>query len=127
MKPFDLEKAKAGAKVITRDGKAARIVCFDRKDRDHPILALVPETPQHERLLTLTLEGSWHLDGAPSRLDLFMAPEITTYYVPLIRNKDTDHIFTVGAFKTPEDAEKQVRSASATYEIVTILEHTIEE
>lgn len=32
MKPFDLEAAKAGKPVCTRDGREARIVCFDRID-----------------------------------------------------------------------------------------------
>lgn len=30
MKPFDLEKAKAGHPVCTRDGCEARILCFDK-------------------------------------------------------------------------------------------------
>jgi len=31
LKPFDLEKAKAGAKLRASDGRDARIICFDRK------------------------------------------------------------------------------------------------
>lgn len=31
MKEFDLEKAKAGHPVCTRNGNKARIICFDRK------------------------------------------------------------------------------------------------
>ena len=43
MTEFDLEKAKKGAKLITRSGKKARIVCYDRIDRvkNGPILALI--------------------------------------------------------------------------------------
>lgn len=40
LKPFDLEAAKAGKPVCTRDGRPARIICFDRVD-EYPILALV--------------------------------------------------------------------------------------
>ena len=29
MKPFDLEKAKAGSPVCTRSGEKVRIICFD--------------------------------------------------------------------------------------------------
>ena len=43
LKPFDLEAAKAGKPVYTRDGRKARIICFDRIDAK-PILALVPST-----------------------------------------------------------------------------------
>ena len=40
MKEFDLELAKAGFPVKTRDGKKARILCFDRI-ASTPIVALV--------------------------------------------------------------------------------------
>lgn len=40
MKEFDLEKAKAGHPVYTRDGREVRILCFDRQS-DSPIVALV--------------------------------------------------------------------------------------
>jgi len=30
--PFDLEKAKAGAKLCQRNGCKARIICYDRRD-----------------------------------------------------------------------------------------------
>lgn len=43
MTEFDLKKAKEGAKLITRSGKHARIVCYDRKDKvkNGTILALI--------------------------------------------------------------------------------------
>lgn len=42
MKEFDLEKAKAGAPLCTRDGDKARIVCYDMKNKDgYHILALI--------------------------------------------------------------------------------------
>ena len=42
-KPFDLEAAKAGKPVCTRDGRKARIICFDYKgdSNAYPILALI--------------------------------------------------------------------------------------
>lgn len=41
LKPFDLEKAKQGAKVVTRDGRPVRIICWDKLDDDntYPIVA----------------------------------------------------------------------------------------
>ena len=83
MKPFDLEAAKAGKKVITRDGKAVRIVCFDLKREAFPILALVcngskgasPEDAGTEECVhTYTKKGAFRLRGESS-VDLFMAPE----------------------------------------------------
>lgn len=45
MKEFDLKAAKAGKAVCTRDGRAARIICWDKKDKDNllktPIIALI--------------------------------------------------------------------------------------
>lgn len=41
MKTFDLEKAKAGAFVCTREGFRARIVCFDADNDRFPIVALL--------------------------------------------------------------------------------------
>lgn len=41
-KPFNLEEAKAGKPVCTRDGKKARIICFD-KGGIYPVIALVQE------------------------------------------------------------------------------------
>lgn len=40
LKPFDLEAAKAGKPVCTRDGRKARIICFDAKC-NKPIVALI--------------------------------------------------------------------------------------
>ena len=43
LKPFDLEEAKKGKPVCTRNGHKARIVCFDVKGANYPILTLVEE------------------------------------------------------------------------------------
>ena len=39
--PFDVEKAKAGAQVITRNGRPVTICRYDVKNKDYPILGLV--------------------------------------------------------------------------------------
>lgn len=45
LKPFDLEAAKAGKPVCTRDGRKARIICYDRQsDHGFPLVALVEST-----------------------------------------------------------------------------------
>lgn len=41
MKPFDLEAAKAGKPVCTRDGRKARILCYDLKGAKYPIVAAI--------------------------------------------------------------------------------------
>ena len=43
LRPFDIELAKQGKPVCTRDGRKARIICFDYKGdgNAYPILALI--------------------------------------------------------------------------------------
>ena len=43
MKSFEVEEAKNGAKLITRNGRHARIICYDRLTAGRPghIIALV--------------------------------------------------------------------------------------
>lgn len=59
MKPFDLEAAKAGKPVCTRDGRKARIICFDRHGEDCPIIALVVDSKnaECEEVIDYTLDG----------------------------------------------------------------------
>ena len=74
MKPFDLEKAKAGAPVITRNGCTARIICFDRADADnYPLVALLQLGGGIERVTTHTDQGRYCKEPG-NDYDLFMAP-----------------------------------------------------
>lgn len=57
---FDIERAKKGDKVITRDGRKVRIVCFDRKNYmfNFPIIALVLNDKMNaEEVFFYTKEG----------------------------------------------------------------------
>ena len=74
MKEFDLEKAKAGHPVCTRDGRPVRILCFDRtrKDEQRPIIALVEEEPGDERVRAYRQNGKY-LDAQMNEYDLMMA------------------------------------------------------
>lgn len=75
IKPFDLEKAKAGEPVMTRDGCKARVICFDREEVDFPLVALVtdPESGT-ETLETYRADGRYTIAVAVTDLDLVMAP-----------------------------------------------------
>ena len=42
--PFNYKNAKAGAPVCTRDRRKARIICWDSKTGDSPIIALISES-----------------------------------------------------------------------------------
>ena len=72
LKPFDLEAAKAGKPVCTRDGRKARIIAFDAKG-DKPIIALVEmgtaETPNN-----YPIDGK-AVSAKEASCDLMMLPE----------------------------------------------------
>lgn len=55
--PFDVNSARRGEPVSTRDGRAVRIVCWDVKNTDFPILALVMEKDGREHPYQYTADG----------------------------------------------------------------------
>mgnify|MGYP006874100815 CR=1 FL=1 len=76
MKTFDLEKAKAGAHVCTREGFKARIVCFDVDNDKFPVVALIKDSiNSNEYPVSLTKEGRFSYGEADSSKDLFMVGE----------------------------------------------------
>ena len=73
MKPFNLEQAKAGAPVCTRNGQPARIVCYDLKGyKNYPILALVESPVGVEATVSYAINGHHSLDS-DTGVDLMMA------------------------------------------------------
>lgn len=70
MKEFDLEKAKAGHPVCTRDGHKVRILCFDKKGY-HSIVALI-EDSGIEVTICYDNRGRYNDDRQESSHDLFM-------------------------------------------------------
>lgn len=76
MKPFDFEKAKAGAPVCTREGFKARIICFDANNNRFPIVALLKDSnSSNEYPVSLTKKGRFSDGAADSKKDLFMVGE----------------------------------------------------
>lgn len=72
MKPFDLEKAKAGAPLCTREGFRARIVCFDADNDRFPIVALLKSDNGKEYPASFTKEGRFSDGEVDSSNDLLM-------------------------------------------------------
>jgi hypothetical protein len=72
MKPFDLEAAKAGAPVQTKDGFQVRLLCFDRKSPlpRFSIAGLVALGEDDERVRLWNKEGVCQTDPC---CDLAMA------------------------------------------------------
>lgn len=77
LKPFNLEAAKAGKPVCTRDGRKARIICWDRKDIK-PIVALVTimnDTSVTEKAFYYFEDGRYLSKNDNNDGDLMMLPE----------------------------------------------------
>ena len=75
--PFDLEKAKAGAKIVTRNGLSVRICAYDAVS-DYPIIALI-ELPESKKevVFSFTKEGtSFKIKDQESKFDLFIEKEV---------------------------------------------------
>ena len=99
MKPFDLQAAKAGAPIVTRDGRPAKFI------------AHVAEAHPNQRLLVLVggavcrhfEEGRCMLNpDSESPYDLFMAPVKRTVWVNLYEHglarwHDTEGCADIGA------------------------------
>lgn len=66
MKPFDLEKAKAGAKLVTREGYEATDFTYNVNNKSYPCAAKISGYE-----FSFTKEGKWGKYGC--KLDLFLA------------------------------------------------------
>ena len=105
LKPFDLEAAKAGKPVCTRDGRKARIICFDAKRKDGKnIMALIPskEYPGFEDLVAYPNNGNYH-GGHENDGDLMMLPQKKEWWINLCKNNHGDTL-AVGVFPNREEA-----------------------
>lgn len=82
-KPFNLEQAKAqnGEGLITRDGRPARIVCWDRKGTK-PLVGLIKYNDDVEYTAVYTCMGK----GEVPATDLFLAPTKRKGWVNVITN-----------------------------------------
>lgn len=74
MKPFDLEAAKAGKPVCTRDGRKARIICFDAKCIK-PIVVLIQGSDNSEQIEYYTENGVFSNGGTGKNRDLMILLE----------------------------------------------------
>lgn len=72
MKPFDLEAAKAGKPVCTRDGRKARIICFDLNNKNFPIVAII-NCDTEENAYQYDIDGV--CDEHDNNLNLMMIPK----------------------------------------------------
>lgn len=77
MEQFSLEKylANPSRRVVTRDGRNARIICTNMRTINYPIVALVEKCDNfYEDIFKYTKDGEFNVNYS-SMSDLFFAPE----------------------------------------------------
>ena len=120
LKSFDLEAAKAGKSVCTRDGRKARIICFDRrffyKNVSYPILALVECSDGEDDVCGYTEKGKVLIkEGAEYKDDLMMLPEKKEGWVNVYYDNDaSSHRGCRFIYDTKERAVKEAGSSYIT-------------
>ena len=88
LKPFDIQKAREGKPVCTRDGRKARILCYDfKKNERYPILAAVENKDGMERALIYSNDGFYNNQDCESYNDLMMLPEKKEGWVNLYKER----------------------------------------
>lgn len=87
LKPFDLEAAKAGKPVCTRDGRKARIICFDAEN-DKPIVALIHNC-NRETIFQYLKSGRFLADQI-NGYDLMMLPEKKEGWVNIYKSHNVE-------------------------------------
>lgn len=115
MKPFNLEEAKAGKPVCTREGCSARIICFDRVDDKQPIVALIKMDDGTETVIYYDKNGmAYGTLNEKHSLNLMMKSEKKQGWVNLYRESygglyTSDVYFTQEtALKSKSDNEKYI-------------------
>ena len=114
MKAFSLEEylKNPNRKVVTRNGRSARIICTDAKG-NYPIVALIEEGG-YDNALSYTKDGKLYV-GETNDYDLFFAPEKHEGWVNVYR--DFDDVMCGSVFATEEDAKCNAKTAIATVKI----------
>lgn len=100
LKEFNLEEAKAGKPVCTRDGRKARIICFDLNNKNFPIVAII-NCDTEENAYQYDIDGI--CDEHDNNLNLMMFPEKKEGWVNLCKNNYGDTL-VVGVFPNREEA-----------------------
>ena len=105
MKQFNLEEylANPSKKVVTRDGRSARIICTDRVAKEYKLVALIMKDDT-ECIVAYNTNGCVYKNDTHS-LDLFFAPEKHEGWLNLF--KDTLGIIYGGCVYTSKDEAKE--------------------
>lgn len=109
-KPFNIDKARAGHPVCTRDLRPVRILCYDRSDgydKDN-IVALIKETDDSEYPRVYNSDGSLvGLSGETTNDDLVLATTKKSGWINIYRDSELNTTMAYDyIFDTEEEAKR---------------------
>lgn len=108
--PFDIEKAMNGSDVCTRDGRNARILCFDAKG-DRPIVALIDQNGLSDDYPYKYYANGLFYDDTISDIDLMIVQSVKIGYMNLYKNNsdNDDCIYnTSNVYRDIEEARNHI-------------------
>ena len=108
MEQFSLEKylANPSRRIVTGDGRNARIICTDKKGFDYPIVALIENKLEgFEGVLYYTKDGEYTANRSSDK-DLFFAPEKHEGWVNIYKSKYDGYELSQ-VYQRKEDAENE--------------------
>ena len=123
MKQFNLEEylKNPSKKVVTSDGRSARIVCTDRALGDFPVLALVMDKSGNEDAYSYKTNGQYNETGI-SNSDLFFAPEKHEGWLNVYRHTDTGEVTFGAILHTSREKAEKIGRADGYYAATAKLE-----
>ncbi|MHB9161363.1 MAG: hypothetical protein ACYC6W_10860 [Nitrosotalea sp.] len=106
MKPFNLERALAGDKVITKNGHIVLELILQFKLIE-PYINLIGTINGY--VYTWNKEGKIYVDGTSNPFDLFMSSTKKKLYIAIHKNKETNNhhlIFKGKSYESKEELEE---------------------
>lgn len=116
MEQFSLDKyfANPQRKIVTRDGRQARIICTDVDSENAPIVALIKDKDTgREMALFFTKYGKYYATTQDSNADLFFASIKHEDWVNLYRTESGQ--YNCGSVHESEQDAKSVSEGNRQY------------
>lgn len=110
LKPFDLQKAREGKSVCTRDGRKARILCYDfKQNEEYPILVAVENKDGKECALLYSNDGISEMYKS-SNNELAILPEKKEGWVNVYKKCDGEYYVEKVVYKIKGHAVENASS-----------------
>ena len=121
MKQFNLEEylKNPSRKIVTRDGRNARIVCTDKKGFNS-ILALVTRHDSITEDIYLYTKNGEISEGISTNSDLFFAQEKHEGWINLYKNEDGISWISPNYFTSKKEAEEEGKTHTCSVTTIKI-------